>query len=244
VLAGRSPQTKAGAERRSAKSNCPVRLSSNIVYYRSPGMLILTLFIQIAIVVCIVMYTSIYLHGITRGTVKPVLATWLFFSVATVLSFITNFSESGVQGVLENSYNIVDTLASLLIFIVVLFTKGLRKSFTVFEAVCVGAVILIFVTWLLSGQNILAHLCLQVILVIAYLPTLVHLWNARESSEPPTTWSLNALAAVFGIIEPIRSHDFLPLIYGIRSIISCLAVILLIVRQRIRRSQAVRSSLL
>ena len=205
---------------------------------------LMTSLIQIAIIACIAMYASIYLLGIKRGTVKPVFATWLFLSIATALSLVTNFSESGIQGLLQNSYNIVDTLATLLIFSFVLIKKDLRKNFTVFEKVCLGTVAVVFIAWLLSGQNVIAHLCLQIILVISYLPTLVHLWNAHESTEPLSTWSLNTLAALFGIVEPLKAFDLLPLIYGIRSIVSCLAVIFLTVRLRLRKSQVAHPSLL
>ncbi len=195
------------------------------------------LLIQLAIVGCIAAYTSIYLLGIKRGTVKPVLATWTFLLVATILSFVTNFSESGLQGLLANSYNIIDTLACLLIFVFVLARKDIRKKFTAFEKGCLGAVILVFVAWLLSGQNVLAHLCLQLILVIAYLPTLVHLWNAQENTESLTTWSLNGLAAFFGVIEPVQARAILPIVYGVRSIVSCMAVAVLILRLQWRKTR-------
>ena len=201
-------------------------------------------FIQGVIIASVAMYASIYLSGILRGSVKPVLATWTFLSIATILSFITNFSESGMQGVLANSYNMIDSIATLVIFSVVLCKKGLRKTFTLFEIGCVAAVCLVFIAWIFSGQNVLAHLCLQIILVIAYIPTLVHLWYATEVTEPLSTWSLNVVAALFGLIEPAKSRALLPLAYGIRSIVSCLAIILLTLRLRLRKSRATHSSLL
>ena len=198
-------------------------------------------FIQIAIIAFILAYSSIYLISIKRGTVKPVLATWLFISVATILSFVTNFYESGLQGLLANSYNIVDSVASILIFAFVLSRKDIRKNFTSFEKGCLGAVVLVFVAWLLSGQNVLAHLCLQAILVIAYLPTLVHLWNAQTNTESITTWSLNAFAAIFGVIEPVKTGAILPIVYGVRSILSCLAVIILSVRLQLGKTKPAAS---
>jgi hypothetical protein len=200
-------------------------------------MLVPTILIQFGIVVCITAYASIYISGIIRGTVKPVLATWLFLSVATVLSFVTNFSESGMRGMFANAYNIVDSIATVAIFIAVLFANNLRKTFTTFEKACLGSVFLVFIAWLVSGQNILAHLCLQGILVIAYLPTLVYLWNAHESTESITTWSLNALAAMFGIVEPIQTRALLPIVYGVRSILSCIAVVALTIRLQMRKNR-------
>ncbi len=201
----------------------------------------LTYLIQLSMIACIAAYAAIYLLGIAHGTVKPVLATWLFFTIATALSFATDFSERGIDGLLSNSYNLVDSVASILIFAVVLFRKDIRKSFTAFEKGCVGAVLLVFAGWLLSGENVLTHLCLQLILVIAYLPTLAHLWSAKEATEPVTTWSLNLVAALFGMIEPVMARDPLPIVYGIRSVLSCTAVILLVLRAR-RRAKTVISA--
>lgn len=181
--------------------------------------------IQIAIVVSIVMYATIYLVGIKKGTVKPVLATWLFFSFATVLSFITNFAESGVRGILVNSFNLIDTFAVLVIFIVLLFTKDIRKTFNKFELVCLALVVCVFIFWLVSGANILAHLAVQVILVIAYLPTLVHIWKEKKNTESLSMWTFDFLASAFGAIEPLKSKALLPIVYSLRSVVATFAVV-------------------
>lgn len=65
-------------------------------------------------VLCIIIYVSIYLVGIKNGKVKPVLATWLFFVLATILSFVTGFKQTGVDGLLADAFNIVDTFATLI----------------------------------------------------------------------------------------------------------------------------------
>ena len=197
----------------------------------------MTLVIQSAIAICIAIYVSIYLMGIKRGTVKPILATWIIFSLATTFSFITDFSQSGSQGLLANSFNIMDMLACIIIFVVAVAKKDIRRSFTLFEKGCLSAVIVIFIGWLLSGQNVVAHLCLQAIMVIAYLPTLVHLWNAQKNTESFSMWSFDCVASFLGIIEPAMTHAVLPLVYSIRATLSAFAVMVLIVRLRWRKKQ-------
>lgn len=192
------------------------------------------MFAQIGIVASITIYTAFYLVGIKRGTVKPVLATWMFFAIATALSFITNYAESGAEGIAANFFNMIDTIATITLFIVILFCKDVRHVFSKFEKICLGAVILIFIGWLLSEQNVIAHLCIQLIMVVAYLPTIVHLWNARKNTESLGMWSFDCLGSWFGIIEPIKSGAFLPLIYVIRSIVSTFAVVVLILRIKYR----------
>jgi len=185
---------------------------------------------QIAMVLCVLAYTIIYLVGIKKGKVKPVLATWVFFAFATLLSLVTNFKESGISGLLANSYNLVDTLSVFIICGVILLNKNSRKVFSTFEKRCLGAVVFVFIAWLISGQNILAHLAVQVILVIAYLPTLVQLWKATENTESVGMWSTNCAASLFGLVEPIKTMSLLPIVYGSRSVISTFIVTVLILR--------------
>lgn len=185
-------------------------------------------------VICIIIYVSIYLVGIKNGKVKPVLATWLFFVLATILSFVTNFKQTGVSGLFADAFNIVDTFATLIIFLVIIFNKNTNKSFNKFEKGCLTAVFIIFLVWLISGQNILAHLAIQAILIIAYLPTLIHLWKSEKNTESLSMWSFDSTASALGTIEPLRTMALLPLVYGIRAVISTLAVIVLIIRLKIQ----------
>ncbi len=185
---------------------------------------------QIAMVLCVLAYTIIYLVGIEKGKVKPVLATWIFFVFATLLSLVTNFKESGVPGLLANSYNVVDTLSVFIICGVILSRNDSRKIFNTFEKRCLGAVVFVFIAWIISGQNILAHLAVQAILVIAYLPTLVQLWKATENTESVGMWSTNCAASLFGLVEPIKTMSLLPIVYGSRSVISTFIVTVLILR--------------
>lgn len=198
---------------------------------------------QILMTLCIAIYVVIYIVGIKKGRVKPVLATWLFFALATILSFITDFRESGVHGLLANAFNIVDTCATMLLFLVIVFRKDTNKTFNKFEKNCLMTVILIFVLWVLSGENVLAHLSIQAILIIAYLATLVHLWNATENTESLSMWSFDCAASALGTIEPFRVMALLPLVYGIRATFSTLAVIILILRLKYKKHKLLQATL-
>ncbi|HEV7424174.1 MAG TPA: hypothetical protein VGO21_03210 [Candidatus Paceibacterota bacterium] len=194
---------------------------------------------EIIISICVISYGIITIVGIQRGTVKPVLASRIFFLLALFLSALTDFRQTGVHGLLSNTFNLVDTLSSFAIVLFTLFHKDTRKKFTKFEKICLGAVIFIFLGWIISKENILAHLSVQVILVIAYLPTLIHLWKSSQNTESLGAWSLDLFASLLSIIEPLRTMDLLPLVYGIRSIISTFAVIILILRIKFRKIKAV-----
>lgn len=187
--------------------------------------------------VCIIVYVAIYLVGIKNGSVRPVLATWLFFSLATILSFFTNYRETGLAGLSANAFNMVDTFATFIIFLFVVLKKDTNRKFNKFEDGCLFAVFLIFIVWLLSGQNVLAHLSIQAILVVAYLPTLFHLWKAEKNTESLSMWSFDSLAAMLGTIEPLRTLTFLPLVYGIRAVLSTWAVIVLILKLKYKKQE-------
>ena len=185
---------------------------------------------QIIIVTCVFTQTFIYVKGIKNNTVKPILATRIFLLLAFLLTFLTNYSQTGLRGLGANMFNIVDILSVLATFIAMGFSENKHRKFTKFEQICLYFVILVFLMWIVSGQNILANILIQIILVIAYLPTLIHLWKSQENTESMSAWSLDFLASIFGMIEPLQLMAILPLIYGIRSTISTFIVVALIVR--------------
>jgi len=194
----------------------------------------LKFFPQIIIALCGISYAGIYIVGIKNGTVKPILATRVFLLFALVLSFLTNYSQTGVHGLMANTLNIVNALAVFATFFATLLNKDTRKKFTGFETICLFAVVLIFLMWIISKQNILANILVQIILVVAYLPTIIHLWKSPRNTESLGAWSLDLVASFFGMIEPLRTIDLLPIIYGIRSIVSTIIVIFLILRLKLR----------
>jgi len=185
---------------------------------------------QIIIVACVFTQTFIYTRGIKNNTVKPILATRVFLVLAFSLTFLTSYRQTDTHELLANTLNIVDILSVLITFFAMSMSKNQRRKFTKFENICLYFVILIFLMWIITKQNILANILIQIILVIAYLPTLIHLWKSREKTESLNGWSLDFLASIFGMIAPLQTMDLLPLIYGIRSTVSTFAVTVLILR--------------
>lgn len=185
---------------------------------------------QIIIFICVLASTLIYIKGIKNNTVKPILATRIFLLLAFLLTFLTNYSQTGVHGLMANMFNILDVLSILATFIAMALSKNNHRKWTKFEKICLYIVVFIFLIWIVSGQNILSNILVQIILVIAYLPTLIHLWKSRENTESLGAWSFDFFASIFGMIVPLLTMDLLPLIYGVRSAISTFAVIVLILR--------------
>ncbi len=190
----------------------------------------MSVYINIAIVFCVLAYATTYLLGIKNGRVRPVLATWIFITFASILSVITDFAQTGMHGLFLNFYNIVDAVACIIILFTILINKNTRRQFTRFEKNCIIAVTIVFLFWLVSGQNIVAHLAIQVILVIAYFPTVVHLWVSSVNTESIGMWAWDTVASCLGLIEPIGAQALLPIAYGVRSAVSTFTVVLLILR--------------
>jgi hypothetical protein len=199
---------------------------------------------QIIIVVCVLAATLIYVRGIRNNTVKPILATRIFLFLAFLLTFLTDFRQTGVHGLSANMLNIVDILSVLVTFFAMAMSKNKGRKFTNFEKICLYLVIIIFLIWIISGQNILANILIQIILVIAYLPTLIHLWKSKENTESLSAWSLDFFASIFGMIIPLQTMNLLPLIYSTRSAISTLAVIVLILRLKFREAELPKKNLI
>lgn len=197
------------------------------------------LIIPSTIVFCIGVYTLIYLWGIQKENVKPVLATWVLFAFAAIMSFLTDLAETGIQGIQANFFNLADSCAILVILGVVLWRRDTRRSFTLFEKWCIGISMLIALIWIASGQNVFAHLSIQAILFTAYVPTLKHLWTTTENTESLWMWFFNFLASLFGLIESLRTMSLLPMVYTIRALICTLLVMIFILRLKWKQSRNV-----
>ena len=196
----------------------------------------LGILISSAIALCIGIYTVIYVRGIYKGNVKPVLATWVLFTLGVLLSFATNFAETGGSGILANFFNLADSFAVLIILGVVLTRRDTRRSFNVFERWCIGAALIVAFLWRVSGQNVLAHLAIQAIFTVAYIPTLKHLWVSAKNTESFWMWFLNFVAEILGLIIPIQTLSFLPIVYATRALICTSMVMVCIVRVERRKA--------
>ena len=193
---------------------------------------------NIALTIIIATYLFIYLKGIKSGKFKPTLSTWIFFAFATFLSVITDFRETGIHGLFANSYNILDAFGTFITLAFILFfQKNINKGFNKLETVCLIGVIAIGIFWLFSGLNVFAHLSIQAIMFIAYIPMVSYLWKAKENTESLGNWSLECLASAIGCINPILNKDLLPMVYGLRSLFSTFLTVLLILRLKYKEGK-------
>ena len=67
---------------------------------------------------------------------------------------------------------------------------------------------------------------------VAYFPTIESVWQwPGQSPEPIETWSINAVAALIGVVIDVTgSHDFVAMLYPLRAFSLCVIIVVLVGR--------------
>lgn len=193
---------------------------------------------QRAMIACIIVYGSIYVHGIIKGTIKPLLSTWLFISIAVVLSFMTNFADTWWAGLSNNMYNIIDGTCSLIIFLSVLFSVYTNRKFDKFELILLGCVMGIGIMRYTTSYNALAHMLIQIISTIAYIPTVKRLRWASSHEDSVAMWTINMIGSALGTIQPLLHNDTLPLLFAWRWRLCTMVVLICLLRIEYHKKQS------
>ncbi len=155
--------------------------------------------------------------------IRPALAMWILFSVATTVSLLAYLAE-GAYSPLENILNTTDIAMVSSVAIAILIYGDRSTRLTRFDRGCLGAVMIIITFWGLTRQHVAAHLLIQLVLVIAYLPVLRRLHRATENTESFAIWFAMFLAPVVSLLS---SRGTLATVYAVRNI-ACTALLLLV----------------
>ena len=160
---------------------------------------------------------------IYKKEIKPALAMWIFFTLAVVMSLITYLAD-GNYSIWDNILNTTDILLVSTVSVFIYIYGDKSSKFNKFDTVCLIAVLLIIVFWIISRNHVITNLLIQLILVIAYFPVIKRLIKSKENTEPFTVWIGMMLAPVFALIS---SKGALATIYSVRAII-CVGLLLLL----------------
>ena len=174
-----------------------------------------------------------YTVNIRRGTIKPALAMWVFFSIAVGGSLSTYLS-AGSFTFLDNILNSADLFLCIYVAVIIFLFGDKSTRFTGFDRACLIAVLAILGFWLLTRQHATAHSLIQLILVIAYFPVIKRLWNSQENTESFAVWIGLLLAPVFSLLS---SQGTLATVYAVRAIISTALLMILMARAERRSRQ-------
>lgn len=176
-----------------------------------------------------------YVWLIRRDKISPALAMWVFFTIAVIGSLVTYLAE-GDYGLLDNVLNSADLLLCGGVAVAIALWGDRSSRFNRFDLGCLGAVTVILVVWALTRQHVMAHLAIQLILVIAYFPVIVRLWRSDRNTESFTMWVGLLLAPIFSLLS---SQGILATVYAVRAIVctSMLLLLMIWVELRIRKGR-------
>jgi len=190
----------------------------------------------VAVLVTDVLIGIRYCWLIRRDRIRPALAMWVFFTIAAVGSLVTYLGE-GTYGPLDNILNTADIalVGTVAIWIALFGNRSAR--FTRFDLGCLGAVVLVLGAWAATRQHVIAHVSIQVIMAIAYLPVIRRMWTASRNTESFVMFAGLLLAPVFSLLS---SRGALATLYAVRAVVCTGGLLLLMTRLewRARRSPA------
>ena len=167
---------------------------------------------------------------IRRGTIRPALAMWVFFSLAVGGSLVTYLSGSNYT-LLDNILNAADLLLCAYVAVIIAVFGDRSTRFTRFDRGCLLAVIIILGFWVLTRRHAEANLLIQTILVIAYFPVIKRLLQSDRNTESFAAWIGLLAAPVFSLLS---SQGTLATVYAVRAIVSTSLLLLLMARAEAR----------
>lgn len=165
--------------------------------------------------------TVAYCYLAVTGETAPVLTSWVLFAVATSLGLATylKVDKSERGDVVTNIANTIDPVICWVgVLVLAFFGKRVRITPTVFEITCLVGAVAIFWYWKKSDNSRNANLAVNLLLSVAYVPTFINLWYAKENTESFLTWGVALVACSISLINPIRERDFLAKVYAARAI--------------------------
>lgn len=175
-----------------------------------------------------------YCTKLIRRETFPRIATWLIFEIGVMMSlaaFFASHDHSIVKAALNVTDGVVVTaiLASLFIE-----RRGERILFTRNEQLCLVISCITMAVWAITKTAWIGFVGFQVVMCVAYFPTIESVWQWRRlsgSPEPVETWSINAVAALIGVVIDVTgSHDYIAMLYPLRAFILCVIIAVLVRR--------------
>jgi hypothetical protein len=175
-----------------------------------------------------------YCAQIVRGRTRPRLATWVIFEIGVGMSLVTYMS-SHDHSLLKAALNVTDAVMVTAIIAALLAKgRGQRMVFTRNEQLSLLMACLTLVLWGVTRTAWVGFVGFQVVMSVAYVPTVESLWHRHPGPAPEQAraWSVNALAALMGMVVDVTGahHDYLAMLYPLRAFVLCLVVVGLVWR--------------
>lgn len=174
-----------------------------------------------------------YCVKLLRKQAHPRFATWLIFEIGVGMSLVTYFA-SHDHSLLKAALNVTDAFVVTVIVIALLVgQRGEKILFTRNERVCLLLSCITLAAWAVTKTAWIGFVGFQVVMSIAYLPTIESMWQWRPgpSPEPVEMWAVSAVEALLGVLVDVTGkHDYLAMLYPLRAFVLCMVVVVLLVR--------------
>jgi uncharacterized membrane protein YkvI len=184
-----------------------------------------------------------YCVKLIRKEAHPRIATWLIFELGVVMSLVAYFA-SPDHSLVKAALNVTDFVVVTAIVAALFFEqRGEKILFTRNERLCLLIAGITMVAWMITKTAWIGFVGFQVVMTVAYLPTIESMWQWKpgRSPEPVETWGINAVAALIGVaLDVTGSHDYVAMLYPLRALLLCLLIVVLVMRWE-RKSRANRS---
>ena len=159
-----------------------------------------------------------YCYIFAKGEVKPSLASWFLFSVATGLAF--SAYTAGKHDFVSNAANTSDSLSCVLAFLFIWHRGNWHRGVSQTSKYCLWTSGFVVAFWLITRSHDFTNLAAQTILVVAYIPTIEKLWKNPESREPAGPWIAFCLASCLSLIPAFSlESNVLAKTYAVRAAI-------------------------
>ena len=181
-----------------------------------------------------------YCVKLIRKEAHPRIATWLIFELGVVMSLVAYFA-SRDHSLVKAALNLTDFVVVTVILAALFFEPRDEKIlFTRNERLCLLIAGITVVAWMITKTAWIGFVGFQVVMTVAYLPTIESMWQWKpgRSPEPIETWGINAVAALIGVLLDVTgSHDYVAMLYPLRAFLLCVMIVVLVMRWE-RKSRA------
>ena len=174
-----------------------------------------------------------YCVKLIRKESHPRIATWLIFELGVVMSLVTYFTSLD-HSVVKAALNLTDfVVVTAIVGALFIEQRGEKILFTRNERLCLLISGITVVAWTITKTAWIGVAGFQVVMTMAYLPTIESMWQWKPGSspEPVETWGITAVAALIGVVIDVTgSHDYVAMLYPLRAFLLCLVIVVLVLR--------------
>jgi hypothetical protein len=190
--------------------------------------------LAIVVVALDVFVGAYYCTKLIRKEAHPRIATWLIFEIGVLMSLAAYFTSRN-HSIVKAALNVTDAVVVTTILTSLLLVERHRRiRLTRNEQLCLLISCISLIAWAATKTAWIAVTGFQIVMSVAYVPTIENLWRWKTGRppEPIWSWSINALAALIGVLIDLTGtrHDYLAMLYPLRAFIFCMVVVTLLVR--------------